>query len=287
MRRCLNPVTTGRPSDLRAWVRLAQAHGFAGVEFGAGELSRLVAAEGIDAARQLQRETGVALATFGLPGDWQGSDDTTFRQAVSELDHLAAVAAAAGCARAGTWVRPTVPDGAVPAAWALRVVTRLRACCEVLGRHGIQLAIEWVGTPSLRVGRVPFLWTAAHTVALCDAIGLSNAGLLLDSWHWHMTGAAEADMELVPASRIVHVHINDAPDIPLADQLDNRRLLPGASGVIDVAGLLRKLAAKGYEGFVAIETFWEESARLGPEAATAAAAQAFRDVLQGCQPEEA
>lgn len=283
MRRCLNPVTTGRPPDLHAWVRLGQAHGFAGVEFGADELARLVAAEGIDAARQLQRETGVALATFGLPVDWQSRDDAAFRRTLAELDGLAATAAAAGCSRAGTFVGPTVPDGESPAGWALRVVPRLRACCEILGRYGIQLAIEWVGTPSLRAGKVPFLWTAEQAVALCDAIGLPNAGLLLDSWHWHMTGAAAADLELVPASRIVHVHINDAPNIPIDEQLDNRRLLPGASNVIDVAGLLRKLADKGYEGFVAVETFWEERARLGPEGAAAAAAQALDDVMRRAQ----
>jgi hypothetical protein len=54
-----------------------------------------------------------------------------------------------------------------------------------------------------------------------------------------------------------------------------------------VPGLLGALTAKGYEGFVAVETFWEESARLGPEAAAAATAKAFADVLARSQVGEA
>lgn len=286
MRRCLNAVTTGRPRELRDWVALAQRHGFAGVEFGTRELAQWVEHEGIDAARRLQRESGVRLAVCDLPVDWQGTEEA-FTRGLADLDRLAATAAAAGCSRATTWIRPALPEGVDPAPLALQAVRRLRACCEVLGRSGIRLAIEWVGTPSLRAGKVPFLWTAEHAVALCDAIGLANAGLLLDSWHWQMTGAQLADLERVPAARIVHVHINDAPALPLEAQLDNRRLLPGASGVIDLPLLLRTLADKGYDGFVAVETFWEESTRLGPEAAAAAATNAFADVLARSQLGEA
>ena len=278
MKRCLNAVTTGRPPDLRAWLQLAGAHGFAGVEFNAAELERLVQAEGLDAARELQAKTSVALAAFGLPVNWQGDADT-FRAELAHLDRLAGVAAAAGCARAATWIPPAVAPGVNPALWALEVVRRLRACCEVLGAHGVRLAIEWVGTPTLRTGKVPFLWTAEHAVALCDAIGLPNAGLLVDSWHWYTTGGSPADLERVPAARIVHVHVNDAPERPVDEQLDNVRLLPGASGVIDLVSMLRTLERKGYDGYLSIETFSQEIPRLGPEKATAMAAKAFSDTM--------
>jgi sugar phosphate isomerase/epimerase len=39
------------------------------------------------------------------------------------------------------------------------------------------------------------------------------------------------------------------------EQIDNQRLLAGASGVIDIASFLQVLARKGYEGPVVVEPF--------------------------------
>ncbi len=275
MRSCLNAVTTGYPRDLHAWVGVAQRHGFDGVEFPVNDLAKLVEEQGLDAARRLQIESGVSLAVFGLPVEWRKGEDT-FRKGLDALDHLTAVAAAAGCSRASTYVLPSTEFD--PGPYALQVVRRLRACCEVLGAHGIRLAIEWVGTPSLRQGKTPFLWTAGHAVELCDAIGLSNAGLLFDSWHWYTTGASPEDLERVPAGRIMHVHVNDAPDLPMDQQRDNVRLLPGDSGVIDLVTMLSVLEEKGYDGFTAIETFSKELPQLGVEAAAGKAKAALDGV---------
>ena len=274
---CLNAVTTGRPKELRAWVATAQAHGFEGVEFSAEELEQLVRAEGAEAALRLQAETGVDLAVFGLPVPWSGPE-AAFRAALDRLPTLARVAAAAGCSRAATHVPPTVGPDVAPAAHALLIVSRLRACCEVLGEYGVRLALEWVGTPSLRTTRTPFLWTAQHIVALCEALGLPNAGLLLDSWHWHMTGGRAEDLELVPTTRIIHVHINDAPpNRTLEEQQDNVRLLPGQSGVIPLHALLSRLRTGRYDGYVAVETF-SDLPKLGVDVAAARAREAVAAV---------
>lgn len=277
MRTCLNAVTTGYPGSLHDWLSIAARHGFDGAEFPLGELAAIVEEQGEDAARGLQADSGVRLSVFGLPVDWRGSE-TAFRDGLRSLERQVGAAAAVGCSRASTFVAPTVPDGLPPALHAIRCVRRLRACCEVLGAHGISLAIEWVGTPSLRAGRVPFLWTAEHAVELCDSIGLPNAGLLLDSWHWFTTGADAADLDLVPATRIVHVHINDAPALPLPDQRDNVRLLPGASGQIDVVSMLRRLRDVGYDGYIAVETFSVDLPRLGVDAAAGRARAAIDSV---------
>ena len=274
VRTCLNAVTTGYPGSLRDWLAIAARHGFDGVEFPLGELAGLVEAQGAEAARQLQSASGVRLAVFGLPVNWQGSE-SAFRDGLRALERQVGAAATVGCSRAATFVPPNVPDGVSPALHALRCVRRLRSCCEVLGGHGIALAVEWVGTPSLRVGREPFLWTAEHAVELCDGIGLPNVGLLWDSWHWFTTGSSPADLDRVPATRIVHVHINDAPARPLAEQQDNVRLLPGASGQIDLVAVLQRLRAIGYDGYVAVETFSEELPRLGVDAAAARARAAI------------
>ncbi len=275
MRTCLNAVTTGKPRDLVSWLEVAGKYQFAGVEFSVRDLSALVEREGSETAIHLQRRTGVALAAFGLPVEWQ-SDEERFRTGMGTLPVLCQAAAAAGCTRATTYIRPFVESD--PAVVGLVAVRRLRAVCEVLGLYGIRLAIEWVGTPSMRRGKTPFLWTAEHAVTLCDAIGLPNAGLLFDSWHWFTTGADAQDLTCVPAGRIVHIHVNDAPNIPLSEQQDNVRLLPGASGVINLVTMLGTLEDRGYDGYVAVETFSKELPLLGVDEAAARAKAAMDTV---------
>ncbi|CAK4852796.1 unnamed protein product [Aphanomyces euteiches] len=90
------------------------------------------------------------------------------------------------------------------------------------------------------------------TLDWIDAIGEPNVGLLLDSYHWYTNELNVADIEKLRADQIVHVHINDAPDVPVAEVMDGERLFTG-EGVIDLAGFLRGLHAIHYQGPVAQE----------------------------------
>jgi sugar phosphate isomerase/epimerase len=77
-------------------------------------------------------------------------------------------------------------------------------------------------------------------------------GLLFDAYHWYTNGLIVADIEALDAHQIVHVHINDAPDVPVEEAMDGERLFPG-EGVIDLAGFLRGLQRIGYQGVVSQE----------------------------------
>ena len=48
------------------------------------------------------------------------------------------------------------------------------------------------------------------------------------------------------------------------EQIDDRLLLPGASGVIDIAGFLQALERMGYDGPVAAEPFNAELNAMAP-----------------------
>ena len=64
---------------------------------------------------------------------------------------------------------------------------------------------------------------------------------------------------------MVYVHVNDAPlGRDVDEQIDNQRLLPGASGVIDIAGFLQALERMGYDGRVVAEPFNAELNALPP-----------------------
>jgi sugar phosphate isomerase/epimerase len=82
----------------------------------------------------------------------------------------------------------------------------------------------------------------------------------------------------VPADRIVHVHLNDAPDKPRDEQIDMERLLPG-EGIIDLKGFLTALKNVGYQDYMGLETFGKVLPALPPEEAALRAKQAADSVL--------
>jgi sugar phosphate isomerase/epimerase len=86
-----------------------------------------------------------------------------------------------------------------------------------------------------------------------DEMGEENLGLLVDSWHWYHQDGTVAELEALAPEQIVHVHINDAPDLPkdtLGDVTD--RVFPG-EGVIDLAGFVGALEKVGYEDYLSPE----------------------------------
>ncbi len=55
---------------------------------------------------------------------------------------------------------------------------------QILADHGCRLGLEFVGPKTLRDSqRYPFIYTMAGMLALGDAIGTGNVGLLLDCYH--------------------------------------------------------------------------------------------------------
>jgi len=99
---------------------------------------------------------------------------------------------------------------------------------------------------------------------------------VLDSWHWHHSGATTNDIVQAGKSRIVTIHLSDAAKMPPADVKDNQRLLPG-EGVIDLVGFFRALKQIGYEDGISPEVLGripatmsaEEGAKLGLDASLA------------------
>jgi sugar phosphate isomerase/epimerase len=91
---------------------------------------------------------------------------------------------------------------------------------------------------------------------LIDAVGAGNLGLLLDSWHWYTSHGTLDEILSLKGSDVIYVHINDAPaGIPVDEQIDNVRCLPGETGVIDISGFLGALKKIGYDGPVTPEPF--------------------------------
>src|SRR5262249_8583745 len=81
-----------------------------------------------------------------------------------------------------------------------------------------------------------------------------NVGLLLDCWHWYTAHETADDLRALRGDDVVVVHVNDAPSgVQIDEQIDNKRALPGATGVIDIKTFLSVLRENGYRGPVMAE----------------------------------
>ena len=91
---------------------------------------------------------------------------------------------------------------------------------------------------------------------------LPGVELVLDSCHWHASGAGSLDA--FPIDRLAMVHLNDAPAKAPRDIEDADRLLPGR-GVIRLTELVGTLRAAGYRGPWSLETFNPDYWAAAPE----------------------
>jgi sugar phosphate isomerase/epimerase len=115
---------------------------------------------------------------------------------------------------------------------------------DAAARDGIGVAFEFLGFADCPID-TPQL--AGRVVA-----DLPGVDLVLDSCHWHASGAGLLDA--FPIDRLAMVHLNDAPAKPPRDIEDADRLLPGR-GVIRLTELVATLRAAGYGGPWSLETF--------------------------------
>jgi len=78
----------------------------------------------------------------------------------------------------------------------------------------------------------------------------------LDSFHWYCAGESKEDLLTLSNDDIVAVDLNDARSGFTADeQIDGKRELPSATGVIDLKAFLSALISIGYDGPVRAEPF--------------------------------
>jgi len=240
-----------RFSGLGEAARGAKAFGFPGLEFDPKQVMEL----GAGAANDLFREVGVTPQVFGLPVEWR-KDDATWQSGLDELPALADAAQAVGCTRCATWVLPCSNEREMGENVTFHV-ERFKPIAQILGDRGISLGLEFIGPKTLRDSmKYPFIHTMSGMLELGEKIG-PNVGLLLDCWHWYTAHGTVDEIRALRPEQVVYVHVNDAPEgIPVDEQVDNNRRLPGQTGVIEIAGFLRALDAIGYRGPVAAEPFY-------------------------------
>lgn len=255
MYKALSPGAIGvRADTLDDALAAAKIGGFGGVEFNPSEIADLVDATGAEAVRARFADAGIQPAGWGLPTDWRGSEES-WRSGLKALPRLAKAAAAIGGMRVSTWIMPCSNTQELAENRQFHI-TRFRPIAEILNDSGISLGLEFIGPKTLReTQKFPFIHTMEEMLEMGREIG-PNVGLLLDAYHWYTSHGTVAQLKALVPQQITYVHVNDAPaNVAVDDQLDGVRTLPGATGVIDIAGFLIVLQDIGYDGPVTPEPF--------------------------------
>lgn len=264
MFRSLSPGAIGIRANTIEGLELAKAADYQGLDINMGEVAKMVEENSADYVKKLFSDAGMKMGAWGLPVNWRGPEEE-YKKGLEGLEKSAKIAQAVGCNRLSTWILPFSENKPFKENFEF-LVQRFRPIGEILAKYGCSLGLEFIGPKTMRVGKkYEFIYTMGGMLELCDAIGTGNMGLLLDAWHWYTSHGALDELKKLKPENVIHVHINDAPvGVPIDEQIDNVRRLPGETGVIDLVGFLKCLNEVGYQGPVTPEPFSDKVKGLAP-----------------------
>jgi len=262
MFRNLSPGAIGVRCSLDQSLEIARANGFEGVDLDPQQLLEPRERDRVWAALQ---SYGLQPGGWGVPVRW-AEEPAVYEQDLKKLPTLAKAAGEIGLTRCITWIAPASNERDFRENFDFHI-KRFRPIAQILADHGCRLGLEFIGPKTSRAGaKYEFIHNMEGMLQLCQALGTGNAGLLLDIWHWYTSHGTLESLRRLKDADVVYVHLNDAPaGVPVDEQIDNVRCLPGETGVIDTLGFLKALQAIGYTGPVTPEPFSKKLQQMPEE----------------------
>ena len=274
----LSPGSIGVKATQEQAIEFAHYYGYEAVEPYGETLA------GMDVARIRELAAGVRAkrlqwGSAGLTVEYR-KDQATFDAGIAKFPAVAKALAAAGVTRVSTWLMPASDELTYLQNMRQHAV-RLRAIAKVCKDNGQRFGLEYVGPKTLWTSRkYPFIHTMAEAKDLIAEIGTGNVGFVLDSWHWQMAGESAAELKTLRNEDIVSIDLNDAPaGIPADQQIDSKRELPLATGVLDLKTFLNTLHGLGCDAPARCEPFNAALRALPPEQALATVADAMKRAM--------
>ncbi len=274
----LNPGMIGVSAPLPGLIDFAIAHHFEAVSPPAqkvGDLSK----EELNATLDKMRLHKLTWGSAGLPVDFR-KDEATFADGVRVLKSAVPGLQRAGVTRMNTWIMPRHHLLTYRENFKLHK-TRLSEIGRILADHNIRFGLEYVGPLTLRAsGKYTFIHSLKELRELLSAINLPNVGVVLDSFHWYTAHETADDIIALSNAEVVACDLNDVPVGRTRDeQIDGQRMLPVATGMIDIKSFLEALVRIGFDGPVRAEPFNKELNDLPNGKAVAATSAAMHQAI--------
>ncbi len=246
---------SGRPSEL---IELALSFGFDAMDIDILDFQQQADAFGVAHARRLMVSARLKPGVFHLPVQL-GADEETFNREMALLPRRLELAAESEARRAVATIAPASDDHSFKDFFELHR-TRLHTIGDLLAERDIVLGLTIAPETEAREGKAnQFINTYEGLLGLV-AVAHERIGAVADTWALHVTGEPLSLIEKTPKGRLVEVRLSDAPREVPGDQLTHaQRLMPGDSGVINMAAALTHAKAAGFDGPV---TPWADRSTL-------------------------
>ena len=274
----LSPGSIGVKATQEQAIEFAHYYGFEAVEPYGEPMAAMEPAQIRELAAGV-RAKRLVWGSAGLTVEYR-KDQATFEAGMARFPAVAKALATAGVTRVSTWLMPA-SDELTYLQNMRQHAARLRAIAQVCKDNGQRFGLEYVGPKTLWTSRrYPFIHTMAEAKDLIAEIGTGNVGFVLDSWHWQMAGEGAAELKTLRNEDIVSIDLNDAPaGVPADQQIDSKRELPLATGVLDVKTFLNTLNGLGCDAPARCEPFNAALRALPPEQALAKVADAMKRAM--------
>ncbi len=274
----LSPGSIGVKATQEQAIEFAHYYGYEAVEPYGEPMAGMAPAQIKELAAGVQAKR-LVWGSAGLTVEYR-KDQATFDAGMAKFPAVAKALATAGVTRVSTWLMPASDELTYLQNMRQHAV-RLRAIAQVCKDNGQRFGLEYVGPKTLWTSRkYPFIHTMAEAKDLIAEIGTGNVGFVLDSWHWQMAGEGAAELKTLRNEDIVSIDLNDAPaGIPADQQIDSKRELPLATGVLDLKTFLNTLQKLGCDAPARCEPFNAALRALPPEQALAKVADAMKRAM--------
>ncbi|MDA1049505.1 MAG: sugar phosphate isomerase/epimerase [Planctomycetota bacterium] len=235
----------GRQSEI---IELTLTYGFRGLDLEIDDFAQRAKTQGLDQAIRFLSSAKIRIGSVDLPVRWR-SDDTTYRADLADLDQVASYAATAKVYACKTVVFSE--SDLLPYHENFEQHRkRLAEIAEVLGKHGIRLAVGFHAAAARREGKqFQFIQEANALSMLLKSVAAENVGLWLDTWDWYVGGGTVDSLKAFGIDKVAYVTIADAPhDVDRSSLTEEQRTMPAEDGAASVQDIVNLLQQQGYKG---------------------------------------
>jgi sugar phosphate isomerase/epimerase len=259
---CLN-TSTIRCGDLPIdeKIRVAAEAGYDGIEPWVRELDAAAAAGGaVEDVGRRAKDAGLEIVNLIGFFDWAGPDPESRRKGAEEARRSFDLARRVGATRVAA---PPMGFKENAAADLDGLAASYAALIDLGREFGVVPVLEFWGHSKV-LGRL------SQALYVAAASGREEARVLADVFHMYKGGSPFEGLSLAGPKTVGLFHVNDYPAQPPRETItDADRVYPG-DGVAPMTGILARLAAAGYRGYLSVElfnkTYWQQPA--GDVAAT-------------------
>ena len=254
MKPCLNQDTL-RTTPTEKFIEISSRSRFDAVEFTMDKVEAILEKKSLPEINALVRREGLSVASINGPENFNLLDDREFTDLLNRTGKIVEAARELDCQLLIPVPSPAKQGMSQDAA----VAETAAALSKMAARYGsrIRLGLEFLGMTHCSINN---LHAAIETIRRVDN---SNVGLVLDSFHMHISDSRFSDINQLKAEQVFLVHVNDSEQGDKRTLTDANRLYPG-EGEIDLKAFASALNGIGYDNYLSLEllrpAYWEQNA---------------------------